>query len=179
GFRILADGAAVRYDAEHGEKGWHATRVVRIEAEAGVEVTVRPINRSSRSPRRWCPRLPGRLCAMLWIGLIAGLIAAAGVLVPWSVYRSRRQSARARSAERRAAAAERMAEVGSMTAGLAHEIKNPLSTIGLNAQLLAEGIEELEIDEEAKGRLSRRIGSLRREVERLRGILSDFLQFAG
>lgn len=52
GFRILADGAAVRYDAEHGAKGWHATRVVRIEAEAGVEVTVRPINRTSRSPRR-------------------------------------------------------------------------------------------------------------------------------
>jgi CspA family cold shock protein len=48
GFRILADGSPVRYDAERGEKGWHATRVVRIEAE----VTVRPINRTSRSPRR-------------------------------------------------------------------------------------------------------------------------------
>lgn len=48
GFRILADGSPVRYDAEHGDKGWHATRVVRIE----TEVTVRPINRTSRSPRR-------------------------------------------------------------------------------------------------------------------------------
>jgi CspA family cold shock protein len=48
GFRILADGSPVRYDAEHGAKGWHATRVVRLEAE----VTVRPINRTSRSPRR-------------------------------------------------------------------------------------------------------------------------------
>lgn len=119
---------------------------------------------------------------MLWIGLIAGLIAAASVLVPWSVYRSRRQSARARSAERRAAAAERMAEVGSMTAGLAHEIKNPLSTIGLNAQLLAEGVRELATtpeDAPARDRLLRRVDTLRREAERLRDVLEDFLQFAG
>ncbi len=66
-----------------------------------------------------------------------------------------------------------------MTGGLAHEIKNPLSTVGLNAQLLSEGIEELDIPAEEKGRLARRVQSLRREVERLRGILTDFLQFAG
>jgi len=48
GFRILSDGARVRYDAEKGDKGWHATRVIRLE----TEVTVRSINRTSRSPRR-------------------------------------------------------------------------------------------------------------------------------
>jgi len=48
GFRVLADGTRVRYDAQKGERGWHATRVVRLE----TEVTVRPINRNSRSPRR-------------------------------------------------------------------------------------------------------------------------------
>jgi signal transduction histidine kinase len=119
---------------------------------------------------------------MLWIGLVAGLILAACILVPWSVHRSRRQSARARAAERRAAAAERMAEVGSMTAGLAHEIKNPLSTIGLNAQLLAEGVRELPAspdDAPARDRLLRRVDTLRREAERLRDVLEDFLQFAG
>jgi signal transduction histidine kinase len=67
-----------------------------------------------------------------------------------------------------------------MTGGLAHEIKNPLSTIGLNAQLLAEGLDELEgVDAESRQRLLRRLSSLRREVERLRGILTDFLNFAG
>jgi signal transduction histidine kinase len=92
----------------------------------------------------------------------------------------RRAMSRLREAERRARAAERLAEVGAMTGGLAHEIKNPLSTIGLNAQLLVEGVEELEgVDPDAKQRLSRRLSSLRREVERLRGILSDFLNFAG
>ncbi|MBV1929268.1 MAG: two-component sensor histidine kinase, partial [Gammaproteobacteria bacterium] len=70
-------------------------------------------------------------------------------------------------------------EIGSMTGGLAHEIKNPLSTIGLNAQLLSEAIEDLGIDEQDRSRLVRRIHALGRETERLRGILEDFLEYAG
>lgn len=72
-----------------------------------------------------------------------------------------------------------MADLGAMTGGLAHEIKNPLSTIGLNAQLLAEALEELPTDDETRGRLTRRVGVLRREAERLKGILTDFLEYAG
>lgn len=105
----------------------------------------------------------------------------AGVLIAAAAARSlvMRHLARQRAAEGRARSAERLAEVGAMTGGLAHEIKNPLSTIGLNAQLLAEGIDELPIAEDDKGRLTRRVGALRREVDRLRGILTDFLQYAG
>jgi signal transduction histidine kinase len=111
----------------------------------------------------------------VFFGLAIGVLLAALV----TALLLRKRLARLQAAERRARAAERMAEVGAMTGGLAHEIKNPLSTIGLNAQLLAEAIEELPIDAEEKGRLSRRIGSLRREIDRLRGILTDFLQYAG
>jgi len=110
----------------------------------------------------------------------AGLLAGVGVATIAARFVVKRSLAKVRSAERRALGAERLAEVGSMTAGLAHEIKNPLSTIGLNAQLLAEDIEEFpESEQEAKGRLLRRLGSLRREVERLKGILTDFLAYAG
>ena len=63
-----------------------------------------------------------------------------------------------------------------MTSGLAHEIKNPLSTVGLNAQLLHEGLEEADLPEDQRSRLLRRLESLKREVERLGGILTDFLQ---
>jgi len=91
--------------------------------------------------------------------------------------------ARARHAERQARANERMAEIGAMTGGLTHEIKNPLSTIGLNAQLIAEGVGEIPLDQpcepEAKARLQRRVDGLGREVDRLRDILSDFLSYAG
>ena len=91
----------------------------------------------------------------------------------------RRAEHRARLAERRARNAERLAEIGSMTAGLAHEIKNPLSTIGLNAQLLAEGLNDAELPAQERDRLLNRLGALSREAERLRAILTDFLQFAG
>lgn len=46
GFRVLKDGTRVVYDAERGDKGWFATRVVRSEAE-------QPDRRAySRTPRR-------------------------------------------------------------------------------------------------------------------------------
>lgn len=118
---------------------------------------------------------------MVW-SLLGGLLGLGlGVVVAtlWTRRWALRQMQRVRSAERRARSAERLAELGSMTGGLAHEIKNPLSTIGLNAQLLAEGIAELRPQSDDTARLSRRVGSLTREVERLSGILSDFLDFAG
>ncbi len=111
----------------------------------------------------------------LLVGFGAGAVVMAGAAA-WII---RRHLRRVRAAVRRARAAERAAEIGAMTGGLAHEIKNPLSTIGLNAQLLGEALDELPIEPDEKGRLSRRLAALRREVERLRGILTDFLQFAG
>ena len=42
--------------------------------------------------------------------------------------------------ERRTRQAERLAELGTLTGGLAHEIKNPLSTVQLNLQLLREDL---------------------------------------
>jgi len=48
GFRALKDGSTVVYDAQAGEKGWKATRVVRTEPPE-VVVTKRA---HQRSPRR-------------------------------------------------------------------------------------------------------------------------------
>jgi signal transduction histidine kinase len=114
----------------------------------------------------------------LWWALL-GLALGVAATMPLLRVMLRRGERRARDAERRARDAERLAELGSMTGGLAHEIKNPLSTIGLNAQLLAEGLREAELPAEQRERLLRRLDALSREAERLRGILTDFLQFAG
>ena len=110
-----------------------------------------------------------------FLGVLIGVAAT----LPAVAIVTRRLIRRARAAERRARDARRMAEIGAMTGGLAHEIKNPLSTIGLNAQLLAEGVQDAPIPADQKSRLTRRIDALRREAERLRDILSDFLRFAG
>jgi signal transduction histidine kinase len=114
----------------------------------------------------------------LWWTLL-GIVVGAAAMLPLVRLLLRRAEQRARDAERRALESERMAELGAMTGGLAHEIKNPLSTIGLNAQLLAEGVADASMPEDERTRLTRRLDALGREVERLSGILTDFLQFAG
>ncbi|MHC4991031.1 MAG: sensor histidine kinase [Planctomycetota bacterium] len=115
--------------------------------------------------------------AALWF--VVGLSVGAISMLPIIHALRRRNARRARFAQERAVEAERLAELGSMTSGLAHEIKNPLSTISLNAQLLSEGIGEAEMASEERSRLVKRVDALRREIERLGGILNDFLQFAG
>jgi two-component system sensor histidine kinase HydH len=72
--------------------------------------------------------------------------------------------------------AERLAEIGTLTGGLAHEIKNPLSTVQLNLQLLQE---DLDPKDPAYSRIAHRLETVGREAGRLRDILEDFLRFAG
>jgi signal transduction histidine kinase len=70
-----------------------------------------------------------------------------------------------------------LAELSQIVGGLAHEIKNPLSTINLNLKLLGEDLARHR-DEEHQ-RLARRLQLVQGEAERLRQILDDFLHYAG
>jgi signal transduction histidine kinase len=105
-------------------------------------------------------------------GLLLGGALAALVFAAGTVWLRRHIAA----LERRTLQAERLAEIGSLTGGLAHEIKNPLSTIQLNLQLLQE---DLLPDNPAYSRLVSRLGTVHRETSRLREILDDFLRYAG
>ncbi|MBM44126.1 MAG: two-component sensor histidine kinase [Phycisphaerae bacterium] len=113
----------------------------------------------------------------LWLGI--GVVLGIVIAMPGLIVLLRRSTHRAREAEREARHTQRLAEIGSMTSGLAHEIKNPLSTVGLNAQLLREDLVELEVPDGDRSRLTDRVDALAREVDRLGSILSDFLNFAG
>lgn len=81
--------------------------------------------------------------------------------------------------QQRAFRAERLAELGALTGGLAHEIKNPLSTVQLNLQLLREDITPQDVGPVAFGRLTKRLATVQKETGRLREILDDFMRFAG
>jgi signal transduction histidine kinase len=67
-------------------------------------------------------------------------------------------------------------EIARLAGGLAHEIKNPLSTIRLNMELLAEDLSE--IDSPTGRRSLKRVEVVRRECQRLQSLLDDFLSFA-
>jgi signal transduction histidine kinase len=70
----------------------------------------------------------------------------------------------------------RLAFLGSLAGGLAHEIKNPLSTISVNLQLMQEDWSDSEGPRER--RTLKRIQVLTKEIERLEEILNDFLAYA-
>ena len=71
---------------------------------------------------------------------------------------------------------QRLAELGTLLAGFAHEVRNPLSTIGLNLQLVLEDCKEPETPRDK--RIQRRLQTVDGEVRRLQKILEEFLSFA-
>jgi signal transduction histidine kinase len=67
-------------------------------------------------------------------------------------------------------------EMAQLAGALAHEIKNPLSTIRLNMELLAEDLEESESP--TLRRAAKRVEVTKQECLRLQNLLDDFLNFA-
>ena len=81
---------------------------------------------------------------------------------------------RAQALEVQAAEAERMAYIGTLASGLAHEIRNPLNSLNLNMQMLEE-----EIDEHGSAPTGKRLLSITRsEISRLERLVTDFLAYA-
>lgn len=118
--------------------------------------------------------------------LFIGIALGVALTIPLIYVATRRTARRVRRLEQRRRGEQRLAELGRLTGGLAHEIKNPLSTVGLNIQLLEEDLRDLARQspddqplQDAVGRIQRRFGTLQRETDRLRDILEDFLRFAG
>lgn len=67
-------------------------------------------------------------------------------------------------------------ELAQLAGGLAHEIKNPLSTIRLNMELLAEELAEPR--DQRERRMLNKLELVQRECDRLQRLLDDFLSYA-
>lgn len=74
------------------------------------------------------------------------------------------------------APADSYADMVTLIGSLAHEIKNPLSTIRLNLELLAEDLSQAENPRDR--RAVAKISVVERECQRLQDLLEDFLRFA-
>jgi signal transduction histidine kinase len=73
--------------------------------------------------------------------------------------------------EQRLIRSERLATVGKVAAQITHEIRNPLASIGLSAELLGD---ELKTDQAEANRL---LGAITGEVDRLSEITESYLRF--
>jgi signal transduction histidine kinase len=130
---------------------------------------------------------------------VVGFVLAVLFTVPVVVLLVRRQS-RMKNRKRREKAVPRdganeakaehlrqLEELGKLTGGLAHEIKNPLSTIKINLKLISEDLEAANIagpgraspdrDDRRFARALRKIAVIQKETDRLEQILDGFLRY--
>ena len=78
-----------------------------------------------------------------------------------------------RAKEARLRRAESLAALTTLTAGVAHEIKNPLASIGIHIELIRKAIDGRQTVSSAK--ISENLEVIKEEVERLNRIVVDFL----
>lgn len=102
------------------------------------------------------------------VAVISMVLLVAAYVSVWQLLR------RSRRLELQAAEAERMAYIGTLASGLAHEIRNPLNSLNLNMQMLEE-----EIDERGPAPPDKRLLTITRsEISRLERLVTDFLAYA-
>ncbi len=103
------------------------------------------------------------IIGVLTIGLFAGAYLLLLVLFK-----------RNQKLEEKAEEAGRLAYVGTLASGLAHEIRSPLNSLNLNMQMLEE-----EFDQQGGTSSGRRLTSITRsEIARLERLVTDFLSYA-
>ncbi|WP_226086530.1 ATP-binding protein [Mesobacillus sp. S13] len=77
---------------------------------------------------------------------------------------------------------EQLVAIGQMTAGLAHEVKNPLGTVQLASDLIASEIEEMTASSESEAAsvqiISEAASDIQDEIQRLDHLVRRFLQFS-
>ncbi len=116
---------------------------------------------------------------------ILGFIVAAVIIVPTAVFFLRKK--RPGYSEPPEESSEQLENLSKLTGVMAHEIKNPLSTIKVNLKLTAEDLGNPDINESDAinkelidrkfSRASRKIAVIQKEADRLEQILDGFLRY--
>jgi two-component system sensor histidine kinase HydH len=122
------------------------------------------------------PELSLRLTSLAVIGYLTQRLAEAHRTEAGRAQKAAEQLAEAnrnlQEAEAAVRRSERLAALGQLSAGLAHELRNPLGTIRASAEMLLKNVpEESEIQRELAGFISS-------EVDRTNSLVTRFLEFA-
>ena len=140
-----------------------AVTILGALAAAGVVLTLRPLSRLTDGVRNlgkgdWSQRIAIPGARDDEVGQLAGEFnEMAGAL---------------EERERRLLRGERLAAAGQLAAQITHEIRNPLSSVALNAELLEDELSEA--SPEARELLAK----ISNEVDRLTAVTEDYLRFA-
>jgi two-component system, NtrC family, sensor histidine kinase HydH len=110
-----------------------------------------------------------RMIILIVVGFLVNQLAEASRR---ETRRFQETAAKLETAEAQVRRSERLAALGQLTAGLAHELRNPLGTMKTSAELLARAVsKENPIAQEMAGYIST-------EVDRTNSIITRFLDFA-
>ncbi len=80
------------------------------------------------------------------------------------------------AAQARLVQSERLAAIGQMSAKVSHEVRNPLSSISLNAELLEDELGS--IPGERRAEAARLVAAIRSQVDILSTVTEEYLRFA-
>ncbi|MBI5054988.1 MAG: GHKL domain-containing protein [Nitrospirae bacterium] len=121
---------------------------------------------------------PSRIAVPYFQVPVEGLRGLCAVLITYFVVRALNifDTETRRSLEqqvRRLARYEKLAPLGRLAAGTAHEINNPLTSISLNVQMLRDELEGMDNHE-----IRRRVDSIEKNTDRVAAITKDLLQFS-
>lgn len=108
------------------------------------------------------------------MSILFGALVACLLLVGWNTMLSRRVTARTAdlaAAREKLVAAEKLAAVGHLALGLTHEIRNPLSAIRMNVQMIRQ-------ESPDNALLQENFTIIEEEIHRLNRLLGDVMGFA-
>jgi signal transduction histidine kinase len=80
------------------------------------------------------------------------------------------------AAQERLVRSERLATIGQMSAKVSHEVRNPLSSISLNTELLEDELQALPPDR--RGEAAALVSAIRSQVDVLSAVTEEYLRFA-
>jgi two-component system, NtrC family, sensor histidine kinase HydH len=124
----------------------------------------------------WVDLAVERVVFLAMVGTLANMLAEDLRVQSTKHQRTARELAQAnvqlQEAEEAVRRSDRLAALGQLSAGLAHELRNPLGTIRASSEMLEQSMT-------AENEVSREVaGFIRTEVDRCNALITRFLQFA-